>query len=370
MSIPRIRLRYLSLWVGLSLAISVLLVSGCGGKSGKRESASEDSPGEASAESDAGADSKPQKEEKTRNKGAKGGHIGEIPRDAWPEVWLKNPLAVVAESGSSAEPAAPTEVAGNTKPAEEPVKSTTGNASANAAETKAGSSNWAAVISGEALADEAKNIKNSLTPALQDVGRYNAKYKELRVDAAVLTVLAGVAPAIPDAPSWKKNAKFVRDTSSQVATESKANGDKFYKKVREAYDKLDALLSGNNPPGLEDTPEEVKFSEVANRYYLMERMKRGSNWLKTEINSKELFKKQSARIAQEGAILSLLGRVIATPDYPDADADEYKGYAETVSQSGRDVNEAVKNDDFKAYTDALDRCLKACNKCHEVFKNS
>jgi|GEM_PF-1214616 len=369
MSIPSIRLKSVSAstWCGLSLAISVLLVSGCGGKSGKHESSSDDSPGEAAADSDAGADSKPQKLEKSKKSGSKGGHIGEIPKDAWPEVWLKNPLAVVAESGSSAEPAAPaTEVASAAKPVEEPAKAAPGKGP----EAKGSASNWAAVISGEALADETKNIKNSLTPNLQDVGRYNSKYKELRIDAAVLTVLAAVAPSLPDAPSWKKNAKFIRDTSSQVATESKANGDKFYKKVREAYDKLDALLSGNNPPGLEDSPEEIKFSEVANRYYLMERMKRASNYLKTEINSKELLKKQSAKVAQEGAILSLLGKVIATPDYPDADADEYKGYAESVSQSGRDVIEAVKNDDFKAYTDALDKCFKACAKCHEVFKNS
>lgn len=366
MSISPIRLISSSrfLWCGLSLAISVLLASGCGGKGAKREGATDDSSGEMAADSD-GGDSRPQKAEKTKKKGSAAGHIGEIPKDAWPEVWLKNPLGTVAESGSTAE-AAPAEVASNTKPADEPVKPA---AAKEAEPAKGGASSWASVISGEALADETKSIKNSLTPNLQDVGRYNSKYKELRVDAAVLTVLAGVAPALPDAPSWKKNAKYVRDTSSQVATESKANGEKFYKKVREAYDKLDALLSGNNPPGLEETPEEIKFSEVANRYYLMERMKRGYNWMKTEVNNESIFKKQSARVAQEGAILSLLGKVIATPDFPDADADEYKGYADTVSQSGRDVIEAVKNVDFKAYTEALDRCNKACNKCHEVFKN-
>jgi hypothetical protein len=363
MSISPTRQQLLSASCGFVLALCALLISGCGGgKSNKPDTTGDDQPGDAAA--DSGADAKPAKAEKGKKKGSKGTHIGEIPKDAWPEVWLKDPLAVAAESGTVGGSAPEAKVTADATPPAEAVKSVS-----KEPESKGGASDWATVISSDALADETKSVKNTLTANLADVGRYNSKYKELRIDAAVLTVLAGVAGSLPDAPSWKKNAKHIRDLASQVSGESKANGDKFYKKVKEAYDKLEALLSGNNPPGLEDAAEEVKFSEVANRYYLMERMKRSHTFLKTEVNSEAIFKKQSAKVAQEGAILSLLGKVIATPDYPDADADEYKGYAETVSQSGRDMGEAVKKEDFKAYTEALDRCYKACSKCHEVFKN-
>jgi hypothetical protein len=368
MSIPPTRQKRFSACCGLALAMSALLILGCGGKSGTRETAADDQPGETAADSDSGTDAKPPKGGKGKKKASIGDHIGEIKIDAWPEVWLKQPLSVAAESGTAVGPAA--DMAADTKPPAgdlptEAVKTAPGKA----AEPKGGATEWGTVISGEALADETKSIKNSLTPNLADVGRYNSKYKDVQVDATVLAVMAGVAPNVPDAPSWKKNSKFIRDVSSQVAAESKANGPNFYKKTRDEYDKLEALLSGNNPPGLGESPESVKFSEVAQRLYLMKRMNRASNWMKTEINTEALFKKNSGRVAHEGEILSLLGKVIATPDYADADADEYKNYAESVSQSGRDVNEAVKKEDFKAYTEALDRCLKACNKCHEVFKN-
>lgn len=355
----------------VALAMSLLLLAGCGGaRSGKPETAAAEQPGETAADSGSGVDSRPRKGEKSRKKGPTGDHIGEIRKDAWPEIWFKDPLAIAAESGTVAGAAKATDLSAETKPtsSQSPAESVK-PAAGKDAEAKGGATQWAAIISGEALANETKSIKNSLTPNLQDVGRYNSKWKEVRVDASTLAVVAGVARDVPDAPSWKQNAKYIRDVSSHIAGESKANGEQYYRKAREAYDKLDALLSGSKPPGLEESAENIKFSEVANRPFLMKRMERGYNWMKADINSEALFKKNSGRVAHEGAILSLLGKVIATPDYGDHDDPGYIESADAVSQSGRDIDEAVKKEDFKAYTEALDRSYKACSKCHEVFKN-
>jgi hypothetical protein len=356
----------------LALFMSAVLLSSCGDKSGKRESAAvaQSDDDSADSESNPAASSKTPEKVKGKKSAGKGGRIGEIPLDAWPEVWFEQPLSVAAASGPAAVSAA-TDVAPDARPVDgkTPVESVR-PAAARDAETTSGLGAWASLISGEELADEAKAIKNSLTPNLQDVGRYNSKWKDVQVDATMLTVLAGIARDVPESPSWKQHAKYIRDAASQIASESKANGPKFYQKAREAYDKLNDLLSGNKPAGLEESADDVKFSEVANRPFLMKRMDRGSNWMKTEINTESLFKKNSARVAHEAAILSLLGKVIATADYGDHDDPEYVKSAEELSQSGRDIDEAVKKEDFKAYTDALDRGRKACAKCHEAFKNS
>ena len=364
----------LAVGLALGFVLSTLSLSGCGGKSsGKRETAADDPPdGDAPAAADSEEETpKPKKSSKGKKKGKgdEGAHIGEIPKDAWPEVWLKQPLSVVSESGSTGGAPAETAMAdGGGKPAATEVAAKSGKPAD--APPKADSSDWATLITGEVLADESKSIKNKLTQQLQDVGRYNSTYKELRIDASVLVVLAAIAPEVPETPSWKTNAKYIRDVSSEIAGESKANGDKFYKKAKEAYDKLDALLGGNKPADVADAADKVNFSEVANRFYLMQRMQRTSNWMKSDVNSEAAFKKEAAKLTQEGSVLALLGKVIATPDYPDHDIDEYKGYADTISQSGRSVVAAVKDGDFKAYSAALDSCLKACNKCHEQFKNN
>ncbi len=358
--------------LALGLAVTTLAISGCGGKpSGKHEAAAnaeaEEDPAAPEPEEESPKTKKPGKSKK-KGQGDEPAHIGAIPKDVWPEVWFKQPLAVVGETGAAASPATAPAMSEDTvaKPAPTEVAANTGAA----APAKAGRVDWATLISGEVLADESKAIKNKLTQQLQDVGRYNSTYKEMRIDATVLVVLAAIAPDVPETPGWKTNAKYIRDVASEVAGESKANGDKFYKKAKEAYDKLDSLLGGNKPADVGDAAEHVNFSEVANRFYLMQRMQRIANWMKSDVNSEAIFKKESAKLTQEGSVLALLGKVIATPDYPDHDIEEYKGYAEIISQSGRGVVTAVKDGDFKAYTTALDNCQKACNKCHEQFKNN
>jgi hypothetical protein len=349
--------------------------AGCGHEPDRSQTASGQGQDEADSEESADAPVEDKKSARAgRRSGGRGARIGDVPLDAWPEVWFKDPLAVAAEKGSAEAPG----TTANPDPGAEIARARLSAAeegppagsSANAAAANPQELNWAAIISGEDLLDETKAIRNSLTQKLQDVGRYSSTYKELRVDATVLTALAGVAIEHPDAPSWKPNAKFIRDVSSEVARGSTANGEKFYRPVRKAYDKLDALFSGSRPPDLEQAADRVKFSEVANRYYLMQRMRKTTDWMKSEINSEAAFKKDGAKLGHEAVILALIAKVIETPDYADADLDEYRGYADAVSQSGLDIGQAAKNGDFAAFTKALDTCNKSCNKCHMEFKDS
>jgi hypothetical protein len=236
--------------------------------------------------------------------------------------------------------------------------------------SKAGGTDWATLISGEDLADEAKAARSSLTDKLQSVGKYSGNYKTLRVDAAVLSTLAGVAIDHPEAPSWKPNARYIRDVSAEVARASSANGEKFYRPAREAFDKLDPLLSGSKPAGLQDAAERVAFSEVVKRNYLMERMQRAYDWIKSNANSEGSFKKEAARVSHEAAILRVLSKIAEAPGFDSADDDEYRKYADAVTRSGLEIESAVKDQDFKAFAAALDRCYKACTECHQNFRNN
>jgi hypothetical protein len=360
----------------LTLALAAALLAGCGKGSGKKEVASDGQGEELAAATDADGDA-PAKQRKSgsKKKASQGKTIKGIPIDVWPEVWLKDPLAVAAEKGPArgAAPAATGDSAPPVAKTDPDMKSSADAekpAPASGAAPSGGSGEWTALISGEALADETKAIKNSLTQNLQDVGRYNSKWKDVKMDASSLAALAGVAIEHPEAPSWKTNAKYIRDTAAQIANESKANGEKFYTPAKKAYDRLDALLSGSRPPDVEEAADKVKFSEVANRYSLMKRLERTRDWMKSEINSEAAFKKESAKLSREAAVLALLGKVIQTPDYPDADADEYRSYAQTLVKSGVEIQEAVKNNEYKAFTESLDRSMKACVQCHMVFKET
>jgi hypothetical protein len=365
--------RYQRAWQLVAALIGLVFVAGCS-KTPATTKAADD--GEASAEAaDPEADA-PAKERKTaarKKKPAKpvGAHIGEIPLDAWPDVWLKDPLSVAAEK-APAGGAAP--VSDDAHPVQVSKTSTGASAENSGPDSgtgrKAGGTDWAAMISGEVLADEAKAARTSLTDKLQSVGKYSGNYKALRVDAAVLSTLAGVAIDHPEPPSWKSNARYIRDVSAEVARASSANGEKFYKPAREAFDKLDALFSGSKPAGLQEAAKRVAFSEVVKRNHLMERMQRAYDWIKSNANTEANFKKESAKVDHEAAMLALLAKVAEAPGYESADDDEYRKYAEAVTKSGIEIEASVKEKDFQAFAAALDRCYKACTECHQNFRNN
>jgi hypothetical protein len=358
----------------IGFAIAGLGIFGCGNRpSDKTEVTDNGSTSDDSVNTEETVAPKQKKSGKGKKpgKGGEAAHIGEIPKDVWPEIWLKDPLSVAAETGTAAGSLPGAAASQEEKPAPTEVASADSNEKhAVAAAKKPGEVDWKALIAGEVLADETKSLKNKLTASLQDKGRYDSTYKVMRTDAAVLAVLAAIAPDVPDTPSWKSNAKYVRDTASTVATVSEANGPQFYKKAKDAYDKLDALLTGSKPPDVAESADHIDFSEFGNRRYLMLRMDRIKNWMKSDVNAEGIFKKEASKVAQEASVLAVLAQVIATPGYDGYDADDYREFASTITQSALGIVTAAKDGDFKTYTSLLGAYDKACLKCHEVYKNN
>lgn len=379
--------RFAIVLIAISLTLS--LCPGCGNSppaGGTSPTAAEttereDDPGDEEPKTakpprkSAGKSTAGKKSSKGKSKGARDGsgpHIGEIPRDAWPEVFFDEPLSVYAEKGATRPVAMhATPDAGNT--GDSAPEKTTGEPSAETigiAPSAQTSGDWGAILTAEVLADETKAIKSSLTDKLQSVGKYSGNYKELRVDAATLAIFASIANEFPDSPSWRPNAKYIRDAAAEIVRSASANGDKYYKPTRAAFDRLDALFSGSKPPGLEEASDSLPFPELVGRTPLMFRMERAFNYLKLNVNTEAAFKKEGAKVTHEGLVLAALARAVAAPTYEDADLDEYQKFARELLQCGTGVAEAVKNGDFAAYNAALDRGSKACTDCHSNFKNN
>jgi hypothetical protein len=378
----------------IAIALLALLAAGCGRSSKAPEARSHADRADrstAAAPKKKRPSAKHSGKKPAKDPGTAESHVAAIPRKEWSNVFFSAPLAILAEKGSEAPPTGDAPGAANSAGASSTDASSTDASPADAssaaapaattppaqaanetpAEPASGDAeNWAVLLSGEDLGNEAKAIRASLTDKLRSVGKYSGHYKELRVDAATLAVLAAIAAEHPDPPSWRAHAKYIRDISAQIVRSAVANGDKFYKPTRIAFEKLDALLSGSKPPDVEEAAEKVPFSEIASRIPLMKRLERAFNYLKLSVNTEAIFKKESAKVAHEAAIIAALSRVIATPGYDDADLDEYRAFAQALQQSGLGVAEAAQNDDFTAYTAALDRASKACTNCHTEFKNN
>jgi hypothetical protein len=73
-------------------------------------------------------------------------------------------------------------------------------------------------------------------------------------------------------------------------------------------------------------------------------------------------------VNHEASIVALLSKIIATPGYDGSDDPEYQKLTDGLTKASLELTTAVKDQDFKAYTSALDRCYKACTDCHKEFK--
>ncbi|MFM8288217.1 MAG: hypothetical protein ACKOGA_16105 [Planctomycetaceae bacterium] len=368
---------------------AVLSFVGCGSKPAGESAASveEGTGGEGGAEAASPDQSAPTGSRKTAGKKTtskrKGPGIGEIPRDAWPEIFFDNPSAVAAETGAAVVAGGATtgtpDMAGPAgKPADKPAHETAGTPATApptndpappATETPAGGA-WAALLPTEAFADEAKSLRAALNSKLQSVGQYNGAYRDVQVDAAVLAALAQMADEYPEAPSWKKHAPLVRDTAAEVCREAGSVGDKFFKPTREAFDKLDSLLSGSVPPGLGESPAKMTYQAFAPRLALMKRLDRSHSWLKSNVNTADLLKKESDRVIREAGVLGALSQVILTGGYDDSDDEKYQELVANVRDGAKGVVMAAQEADFDAYQKSLDAIYKGCTTCHSEFKNN
>jgi len=369
-----LRATLLAAWLGWS-------VGGC--SSPVAETAGDNAPSAESVPSEE-AQSEPaaprKKSTKAKGTARKGEQRKGIPKDVWPEVWLDRPSEVAAERGpgmgGGAAPAgtgaAPNTVATRpaAQPTAEPSPVTTPAASETAAAPAGGSSDWVALLGPEGFADESKAIRSNLTAKLQSVGTFNGAYRDIQVDAAVLAALAQIAPDYSDAPSWKKNALLVRDVASELGRESSSVGEKFYKPAREAFDKLDSLLSGSVPPGLESGPPKMQFVNISPRYPLMKRFERAQTYLKGSVNNADLLKKEADKVQREAGMVALLAQVILSEGYDSADDDLYRELVSGVREGALKVVAAARDQEFDAYTAGLDLMYKSCTKCHSEFKNN
>ncbi|MDA0833001.1 MAG: hypothetical protein O2955_11820 [Planctomycetota bacterium] len=292
--------------------------------------------------------------------------IGDIPYD----VWFDSPLEIVNTEGNvvanaetdknmSANPGDPDSIGDN--------GSTSPPDSASSTESS-GPTDWATLLPQEIIEAEIKSIRNDLNNGLQSVSQYNAHYKEIEVDGAVLAAIAMIIPDHPAELTWKPNAKYVRSLGQQISTNSTALGKKSFDATKEPFEKVVSVLSGNEPAGLEDVPETVPFADTISRGEMMKRMQKCYDWMRKNVPAENVLMEQGERIRHEAALLATLGTIINLEGYTSADEEQYQQYAQSLIESCQTVIDAAGNGQFDEYSSALDKIYKACNDCHVDYR--
>lgn len=305
---------------------------------------------------------------RTDSKGRK--WLGDIPYD----VWFDDPLSVV---GTGIESTA----AGKSAPSSKPNMEAVGEPAASAAKSSATKTEnpaaagdgtaveeWKQLVSADVLDAEVKSIRNSLAAALQSVGKYNAKYKDVQMMGSTLAAIGEIAAEHPDSIRWKANARHLREIGAAIEQSADKTGGEAFQATRKSFESLVGLLDGNGAASLAEPPARGGFSEFADRGGLMKRIEVGFGYLKKDINAEKALASNAEKSAHEAALVAALGRVIAEKGYPSADEAEYAGHAKAFIENAAEMKRAAAAGDFSKFVEARDRVQIKCDECHKVYR--
>jgi len=300
--------------------------------------------------------------------------VDDVPLD----VWFDDPLAVAgsgieltgaAQGTSSATSGnSPVARAGSDSGAHSNAPASGATAADPGTTTGGTGEDWTALVPAEVLDAEMKSIRNELNAALQSVGKYNAKYKDVAVMGATLAAAGAIAVDHAGPLRWKEVAPHVRDLGARIEEAAQGVGSEPYDAARKQYEMLAGLLGGNSPAGLEAAEPHVEFSQCVSRGGLMQRMERGFQTLKKEMTTEKDFGSRSETAAHEASLLAAFGRVIAARDYDSADEPEYAAHAQELVKSSLEMARAARTSDFAGFTAARDRVQKKCDECHAEYR--
>lgn len=346
-------------------ALSLLVVSGCGGGSsdstdaGKKESGSV-----AKSENSSGSTLKSGGNESGGEESGGQRSIDGIPLD----VFFDRPLEVANDQrtgGTTPAIAATTPdttAAATTEPAGDPP-----------ADSKSDDVSWPDLITAEAINDEVRFLRNEMQSRLTNMGSYKKAVLELPVFGSAIAFVAEIAARHDGDISWKENAKYIRVLGAKIAevtSSSTAQSRNSFDEVNNAYLTINEILNNNTPAELPEADDDSgDFSEFADMFYLMKRMERGQQWMQTNAGSESGFNDKAPTLARELAVMVILTQAYYSEGYGYADDEEFVGYLNKLRDAGTGMLKALEEKDFAKYDELRSAASQQCTQCHSVFKN-
>lgn len=338
------------------------VIVGCGGKPAAQAPAEKETPPQKKTVSKSKEPSRASDDGAVASKSSSSSGVRKSSRGIPYDAFFDDPLG---EANNAA--VAPTAVA-VVKPdanAGEPAAKPTTDAAKPVA--SGGGTAWADFISIDILQNETKKVRNDLTSGMKGPGDFNKKCKEIGWDAALLAGLAGIAIEHSEAASWKANAHYIRDFSSDLSNAAVGPGKEYYDKSKVAYEKLAAVFGGSIPADAGEVVPKRPFHESADRAGVMKRIEKASEWLRLNINTEAKLKSEQETIQHEAMLIAALGKIIATDGYADAEEAEYQKYATDLIAGGKEAGAAAKDQNYKQFTDSINKIGKSCTECHPKY---
>jgi len=253
--------------------------------------------------------------------------------------------------------AAPTATAGTPGDATTPAASTGGIAG----------SGWSAIISGQTIEDEVKELKKLVDLEVTTPSDYAGKgYKVARRDFSMLAMLFGIAGEYDGDVRWKKDSPAARDVFARTAANSKVGTSQVFQEAKLRKAELQDLIGGSSPYQGRDADAKAAWKNICDRSPLMQHMERiYEPELKPLLSDKGQFMANIEKVTHDAEIIAAIGAVLAKEGMEEADSDEYKVFCVKLQKAAKDIVDAAKIKNFDAASSAGTTISKTCDGCHE-----
>lgn len=233
-------------------------------------------------------------------------------------------------------------------------------------------SGWSAIISGQTVEDEVKELKKLIDMEVTTPSDYAGKgYKVARRDFSMLAMMFAIAGEYDGDVRWKKDSPAARDVFARTAANSKVGTSQVFQEAKLRKAELQDLIGGSSPYQGKDADAKAVWSSVCDRSPLMQHLERiYEPQLKPLLSDKGQFTANLEKVTHDAEMIAAIGVVLAKDGMEDADADEYKAFCLKLQKAGKEIVDAAKVKNFDAASSAGTAIGKACTECHEGYRSS
>lgn len=287
--------------------------------------------------------------------------IGTIPYDVFYDqpVVVANDATPIGGGPTMPSPAPGTPIVKNTDPVTTPAETPAAAAGAK--------TDWAKVMPLETALEAVKVARTEVNANLQGIPKYNAGMDSIKMNSALIGMLAVIVSEHPEAANWKDKAKFIRDLCLKVQGTATEKGSGPFKATQELFEQITGILDGGKPPATE-SKDSVPYVEAADRADMMKIINKSMDDLKSNIGDAKRMKDQAGEVTRQLSVLHALGVMMGDLSYDQADNPEYQGFTKNFIDGAAAGVEAVKADKFDDFQGALSKMNTSCGDCHPKFR--
>ena len=229
---------------------------------------------------------------------------------------------------------------------------------------------WSKIVSEETLTDEVKDRKADVATAVANPSDFKGGgYDQAREAFSSIALAFGVIAAYDEDIRWKKDAATARDLFARVGINCKVGTDQSHAESKARLEDLETMLEGGRPEGKADRDEDFRWSQVAARPALMNRLETAEQVIGAAMASRGDFDRTIDRIRHDAEIVAMIGEAIQQPDFEYHDDDSYRGYAGAMRDAAVRIREACGKKDYEAARAAASELKKSCDACHGDYRS-